>query len=268
MRRKDSLFLIIGLLILGLPLYVLLAAGVNEMRQPTEPTPTASPELRSACQYHSPDGRFCAGELDFGGVMVQADDGRFLYASLWKWNDFIGWTPDSRYALFENGDQYGNNFAVLLDTELWEVWRPGRESTCTLGMSGQCQQGFVLVTANWLLQGNGTYIDLANRTEKSLFAEEGNGFIWLANLSPDKSKIAFLGAEQMAKEGPGGTPVSLYIANADGTNVTIVPDLTFSVWDIYPPELIWQADSQHIYFDIENQTYTYNITTGEWETQP
>jgi len=267
MRRcKDILYMIIGLSILGLPLFVLLAGGVNQVGQ--YPTPTASPELKSACQYRSPDGRFCAGALDFEGVMVQAEDGRFLHASLWKWNDFVGWAQNSRYALFENHDQYGNNFGVILDTELWAVWRPGQETTCVLGMSGQCQLGFVLITPDWLLQGTGTYIDLVNRTEKTLFAEAGKGLIFRASLSPDKSKIAFLGAEEMHKEGPGSTPIFLYIANTDGTNVAIVSDVAFSVWDLDAPYLTWHADSRRLFFGVKDQTYTYNINTRKWEVQP
>ena len=265
-RSKDILYMIIGLSILGLPLFVLLAGGVKQAGQ--QPTPTASPELKNACQYHSPDGRFCAGALDFEGVMVQAEDGRFLHASLWKWIDFIGWAQNSRYALFENQDQYGNNYGVILDTELWEVWRPGKETSCILGMSGQCQLGFVFITPDWLLQGTGTYIDLVNRTEKTLFAEKGSGYIFRASLSPNKTTIAFIGAEQMDEYGPGGTPVSLYIANADGTNVTIVPDVTFSVWDLDTPYLTWQADSRSLFFSVKGQTYTYNINTRKWEVQP
>jgi len=266
MRRKDNLLLIIAFLILGLPVFVLFAAGVNQAGQP--PTPTASPELKTACQYYSPNGRFCAGEIDFDGVIVMADDGRFLHASLWKWNDFVGWAQNSRYALFKNHDQYGNNFGVILDTELWEVWRPGQETTCVLGMSGQCQLGFVLITSDWLLQGTGTYIDLVNRTEEPLFAEKGNGLIFRASLSPDETKIAFIGAEQMEKEGPGSTPVSLYIANADGTIVTVVPDFTFSVWDLDSPYLTWYADSQRLLFGVKGQIYTYNISTRKWSVQP
>lgn len=267
MSRKDSLFLIIGLLILGSPLFVLFAAGTKQKPQ-IAPTLTALFELKSACQYRSPDGRFCAGALDNNGLIVQSEDGRMLYVELWKWNNFIGWAQGSRYALFDNHDQYGNNFGVILDTKRWKVWRPGQEVPCARGMGGECQLGFVLVTPDWLLQGTGTYIDLVNGKEKPLFAEKGNGYIIEANLSPDKTKIAFFGAEQMAIDGPGGTLVSLYIANADGTNVTVISDYSFSVWDFEPPYLTWHTDSQGLYFGVENQIYTYSITTGEWEVQP
>lgn len=200
--------------------------------------------------------------------MVQAEDGRFLHVSLWKWNNFIDWVGNGRYALFENHDQYGNQFGLILDTERWEVWRPDQENTCTLGMSAQCQLGFVLVTSDWLLQGNGNYVDLVSHSEKFIFAEEGAGFIWLATLSPDKTKIAFLGAEKMATDGPGGTSVALYIANADGSNLTRVPNYSFSVRDVYPPQLNWQADSQHLYFTVEHKIYTYNIIIGDWAMKP
>jgi len=266
MNKKDLLLSICIVGILAMP-FVAMSAQFFMKPEPTA-TAVATAALAEACTHWSPDGRYCAGKLDFQGAIVQTEDGRTLFSPWVKWTTFQGWTADGRYALFDHTDQYGNRRGVLFDVENWTVSQPGGDCAYPGRMSASCRFGFELVDLEnrKVLQGSGTLYDLQTGSHINLFPDPQKAIVVLASLSPDNTKLALFGAPEMSNGYPLATAVTLYIANIDGTGLTAVPELSFSADEPGPTTMAWSEDGQTILFRLsDGLVYQYNLHNGQLE---
>ena len=53
-------------------------------------------------------------------VVITSRAGRTAEVVYGKWIQFVGWTVDSRYAIMNDFDQYGNTWAHAFDTVRWK----------------------------------------------------------------------------------------------------------------------------------------------------
>lgn len=264
MKTKESLYLLLALIILAVPF---LAFGIQVVPRST-PTPRVATVLLAACNHWKADGRACAGAVDGYGAVVRGSDGRILFAPWAKWTRFLGWTTDGHFAIFEQTDQYGNSRGLIFDVEKWELRTPGGDCANPGRMSATCRYGFELVdlAEGKIVQGTGIYYDLPADTQHSLFPEPEKALVWLAALSPDKTRVAILGAAEMKNGQPQDTAVSLYIADLDGSDLQMIPQLTFSPGDLVTSTLTWAEDGQVVSFDLnDGQVYRYHVEDGRIE---
>ncbi len=264
MKTKESLFLVLALIILAIPF---LSFGIQVVPRST-PMPKVPADLLASCRHWTRDGQACAGKADGYGAVVRHSDGRVLFAPWVKWTRFFGWTADGHFAIFEQTDQYGNSRGLIFDVENWEVLKPGGDCAYPGRMSASCRFGFELVdlTAGKILQGTGIFYDLPAGGQQNIFPQPEKALVWLAALSPDKTQVAILGAAEMNNGYPQDTAVSLHIANLDGSGLKQIPQLTFSPGDLYTSTLTWADDGQVISFNLnDGQIYRYHVETGRIE---
>lgn len=123
---------------------LLLSRAVTQagaITSPITPAATAQPTV-----FPSPNGIYTATVPFYAGkIIITAQDGRTHEASWPKWISFAGWTPDSRFALFNYYDQYGNTWGHAFDTRKWTLIQitsilKGRKP-CMPTMSGGCKEG-------------------------------------------------------------------------------------------------------------------------------
>ena len=107
-------------------------------------TPTATPAQPTV--FPSPNGVFTATVPFYAGkIIITAQDGRRHEASWPKWISFVGWTRDSRFALFNYYDQYRNTSGHAFDTHKWALIEIASvvkgHKPCMPTMAGGCKEG-------------------------------------------------------------------------------------------------------------------------------
>lgn len=122
--------------------------------------------------HPSPNGEYTA-LLPFysGRVVMTSKAGRRAEWAWPKWFGFVGWTPDSRYAIMNYYDQYGNSWAQAFDTTRWKLvpiapsWRDLH--ACTPTMEGDCKEGATSITPDGksVLLYDGSSVNLADLTQ-------------------------------------------------------------------------------------------------------
>ncbi len=108
-------------------------------------TPAAAALPQKA--HPSPSGVFTATQpyYYYGLIEITSAEGRKGEVFYPKWISFVGWTPDSRYAIMNYYDQYGNYWAYAFDTNQWKTipiaptMRDLRH--CVPTMDGACREG-------------------------------------------------------------------------------------------------------------------------------
>jgi hypothetical protein len=124
-----------------------LIAGALLATPPPLATSTPAPKREV---FPSPNGVFTA-TLPFyaGRVVFTAQDGRRQEASWPKWISFVGWTPDSRFAILNYYDQYGNTWGHTFDTTKWKLFEIvsvlKNHKRCMPTMEGGCKEGVKLI---------------------------------------------------------------------------------------------------------------------------
>jgi hypothetical protein len=153
---------------------------------------------------------------------------------------FVGWTADSRYALFSCGDQYGNSRAYAFDTEEWDNYTLSALDKRYCGMSGMCKHGVAAIApiSPRVLLIDGTLIHLPDSTRSNILTPIGKDAILAAAWSPGETYLVFVAYE--VQENPGGpasaSESAMYLTNGDGAQVkqvvdAIVGDLLSLQWD-------------------------------------
>jgi hypothetical protein len=130
-------------------------------------TPAADAARNDA--HRSPDGQFTATIPHYTGhVIMTAKDGRRTEWSWPKWFWFVGWTRDSRFAIMNYYDQYGNTWGQAFDTQKWarvELVSVLKDHiSCMPTMEGDCKEGAkaLLKDGSGILLYDGTVVTLAD----------------------------------------------------------------------------------------------------------
>jgi hypothetical protein len=134
------------------PLQTRSRTRLNPATPQPKPIKTPVATASSIRTYPSPSGVFTATQPYFyyGLIEMTSAEGRKGEVFYPKWIGFVGWTPDSRYAIMNYYDQYGNYWAYAFDTTLWKTvpiaptMRDLRQ--CTPTMEGACREGAESIT--------------------------------------------------------------------------------------------------------------------------
>jgi hypothetical protein len=126
-------------------------------------TPAAGATKNDA--HRSPSGQFTA-TIPFytGRVIMTAKDGRSAEWAWPKWFWFVGWTSDSRFAIMNYYDQYGNTWGHAFDTKKWaliELVSVVKDHVSSMpSMKGDCKEGAkaILKEGNGIMLFDGTVV--------------------------------------------------------------------------------------------------------------
>jgi hypothetical protein len=139
---------------------------------------------------------------------------------------FVGWTADSRYAIYFVDDQYGNSAGLVFDTTAWK--QLGLPQYVGLGdMAGRFPDRPVAVgtlTARILLR-LGRIIILPGSAGPQLLEGTGQKLIVAAAWSPDETHLAFVALTD--SDAQTGT---VFLAAADGRDVRAVATVPIADW--------------------------------------
>ena len=135
---------------------------------PTEVTQTVyvSPNATFAVLYTIPQGG-----LPSDGVYVIEEIitcGRSYHLKTFGWPTFIGWSSDSRYAIFSVGNQYKHYWPIVFDTGQWgeiAIARPDGEPGCDLGPMRPCESRQIerlLYAPDRIVYRDGSVVNLPN----------------------------------------------------------------------------------------------------------
>ncbi len=132
--------------------------------------PTATAEESGL--YSSPNGEYTALAIfPTSRVVITSRTGRTDEVIYNKWIQFVGWTADSRYAIMNYYDQYGNMWAHAFDTVRWEVVPIAPTvrglRVCLPTTEGNCKEGVKTITSDGqsVMLYNGTFVKLADLTK-------------------------------------------------------------------------------------------------------
>lgn len=102
------------------------------------------------------------GDTD-GGEFIELD-----YCS--HWGGLTGWTLDGHYAILDCGDQYGNNYASVFDTDTWERVVVTSEGCPPFGT---CRRGVAKISTIIMLT-DGSRVDLPKATDGGAVSQRGS----------------------------------------------------------------------------------------------
>ena len=120
-------------------------------------------------QHLSPNGHFSA--TDIGEIVDKPGNDCIAVQSMLITRKFMGWTTDSRFALFNMGDQYGNRVGIAFDVQAWQFVQlyalSPQANTLQGGMSGTYRLGIANVdlSASRVVLEDGTVITLPYTVE-------------------------------------------------------------------------------------------------------
>lgn len=133
-------------------------------------TPAAGAARNDA--HRSPNGQFTATIPFYAGrVIMTAKDGRHAEWAWPKWFWFVGWTRDSRFAVMNYYDQYGNTWGQAFDTQKWALIElvsvVKNHVSCMPTMEGGCKEGAkaILKDGSGILLYDGTVVTPAELTK-------------------------------------------------------------------------------------------------------
>ena len=256
--QLGPLLILFLLLMMGCGQNNALPAAIDVLLTPQPTiTPTGHPLLNYSCEHPSPDGRFCGGSQTGWGAKMSDENGRVLYSRWDKWLTFVGWTADSRYAVYNLDGRMRSSYAIMFDTVEWEVVFLGDDSWCKEDVKqgrGACHTTVQALEPDYgFMMQRGRVYDLNNETHVDVFDEIHNSYVSAADWTPDGSKLAYFGGT-----GRGDDRVlTLFIADANGENSTAVAHLTFPLLEVSVFNLHW-VDNQTVQFeDNKGAVYEY-----------
>lgn len=209
------------------------------------------PDLMADEAHHpSPDPRYIASEH----VVIDLERGRCQIIARGIVSEFVGWTMDGRYAVFNSGDQYGNRAGRVFDTKKWLdmpiAFRP-TERPC--GMSGECNFAVRAIAPilKRVLFEDGTLIYLADSQQYTLLADAPNHLIRVAAFSPGEQYLAYV---RYDFDGAAASDFAVYVANGEGSDPRHLLALNPMPNDVIRIE--WYTDG----------TPKFTLTVGETQT--
>lgn len=155
----------------------------------------------TAGQSLSPDGKYTAVVKDEFKVVITGQDGRVAYIFRMKWFRFVGWTADSRYAVMNHYDQYGNQGAMGFDTAQWrEFWIP--PTPCLWQTNSHCLQGAVKIMPDGpiVVLSDGTSVNLSTRPVSSQDCFAPMFFVW-PNACAEEGPVRVQASQQVFERG-------------------------------------------------------------------
>lgn len=168
---------------------------------------------------------------------------------------FKGWTADSRFAVFQLRDQYGNADTVVFDTVLWTQ----QSLTGPWGdMSGRTRNGPVAIapiTARVLL-GMGKIMLLPDTEQGTVLSTIDRNYVAVAAWSPDESRLAFV-----AYSSRHGEDSMLYLARGNGSELQPITDVDLN--DVWSLSMAWTADGHFAILTTGNADYLVDPATGQ-----
>jgi hypothetical protein len=154
--------------------------------------------------YPSPNGAYWATADGRVRVSQGGPCARLVHP---KWVRFVGWTGDSRYAVYAVEDQYGNGAGLVFDTVAWRQFALPQAIGLgdPRGRAGDSPRA-VSQPSNRVLLGKGTLLRLPDRVLGNLLEGTGQSGIYVAAWSPDDRYVAFA-----ASAGDFPTSVTVYV---------------------------------------------------------
>jgi hypothetical protein len=226
-------------------------------------TPTPLPcKIDDLPGYASPDGNYVA---DDNGVVLALKDGRCTRMRWPKWVLFMGWTSDSRYAIYTLYDQYGNSATVGFDTQTWTQFSAVPENAWGLGdMQGRNGNGPVAVAPSSLrvLTDNGDVIRLPDSPQGNVLVGTGKTYVARGAWSPDETRLAFLAYSQRYYP----FDIVLFLAQGNGTQAQLIMPVDFINWEFLT--LAWSADGKSLVVGGDINRYTLDVGTGQVQAMP
>ena len=222
-------------------------------------------------RFESPNGEYMVvtdGEVMYHRVVITSKRGQSAEMVQTKWVQFVGWTADSRYAIVNYYDQYGNQLAVGFDTSTWSQFfvAPFQSNTACMGHStGKCGLGAVAIapSSSRVLLRAGIVVDLVNSTENQVLCDLSEDSISLAAWSPDEQYLAFV-AYQWFSRGPTH---ELFLVKDDLTQPErIAPVARCSNSQVC--SLSWAADGQSILVKNEFGRRVFLVVDGQVVSVP
>ncbi len=196
--------------------------------------------------FWSPDGKTIISEINgvlsyWQNYIINPGNHTMVqYEFCSHWGGFKGWTTDSRYAIFECGDQYSNNSTSVFDT-----WN--REETVNTAKKcppfGTCRRGPLAVSpvSPDILLKDGTLVHLASLSETVAIPHLSDALE--AAWSPDEEYLAI--TQHM-----GYPECNLYLARGDGTQAQQI-----TVMDSCGGILTWEHEGHRVTFQTESYKY-------------
>lgn len=190
---------------------------------------------------------------------VTSDDGR-RYEGLWAGYRFEGWTADSRYAVIEGYDQYGNSSAYAVDTVIWElvpVSPTARGSrSCQRGAGPNCPEGTVAFApfSPRVLLVAGIIVDLDSWTDSYLLTDLDRDHVRTASWSPDEQYLVFVAASFFQSDD------ALFLAHGNGAQVRRIALIDSCGTGC---SLTWALSGRSVTLQIGSTQQAFDIVEGE-----
>lgn len=180
--------------VIGLGIALFLAVYIIQQPAPISPEVAQCLEGAGGAQYESPDGKNYATDL----AVVSADQRKCVTIPVMEIvQTFVGWTRDSRYAVFNLGNQYGDLYGTAFDAVNWEriplhtlaAPAPGTLPTGSnhFGVVGIAPQ------SNRVVPQDGSLINLPNTVQTNVLRGMQNDRVAAVAWSPDEAQFAFVG---------------------------------------------------------------------------
>ncbi len=222
-------------------------------------------------QYWSPNGQYFVveGEQDYhpltaySTIYTSKQDKEATVYSSYIWGGIVGWTTDSRYALFSSGDQYGDADAIAFDTQEWTMHglKFGTEKE-QCGMGSACRHGIVAIApkTSRVVIADGNLIDLTNFAYTSIISATGKNSIRLVAWSPDERYLIFVAHQY--KDGHDND-YALYLANGDGTQVRLLSPINSTA-----KAIAWGTDGQCASISATKEIYIVDLANDQVRAWP
>jgi len=201
-----------------------------------------------------------SGITGLSACIVNVAERRFVELGGWVYyqGGFDGWTSDGRYAIFSNGDHYGNTGTTVFDTWQWTTIISTTSDVCfdAHGMGGMCNRRAIAISpfTPTLLLRDGTVLNLTDLTETTVFSK---GVAYFAQWSSDANYLVVMHRQIYPRE------CHLYLANADGTQA--FPLATVSCdYETFQ----WESDEKHAVLSTKTEKYVLDLIQQQVKVFP
>ena len=196
--------------------------------------------------FWSPDGKTIISEINgvlsyWQDYIIDPDNHTTIqYEFCSHWGGFKRWTTDSRYAIFECGDQYSDTSTSVFDTWNWAETINTAEKCPSFGT---CRSGLLAVSpaSPDILLKDGTLVHLASLSETAVIPHlsDADEAAW----SPDGEYLAIT-------QWRGYPECNLYLARGDGAQAQQI-----SILDSCFGKPIWEYEGHRMTFQTESYKY-------------